>query len=173
MIRCSTTIGLAAALLLPSIAQAQITGSDDANVVVEVVSFANVAATEHLDFGQLIPGSRASSSQIPTRAGWNVALAGTQQVQVDFVLPSTLSDGAGHSIPVTFEPTSGRIQVLGLTVDVFDPVAGITFTPTESTFFVFLGEDGTGTGNGDVELDLTGAAPAVYSGVITMTVTIL
>jgi len=164
-------LAVAAALLFPCSALAQ-SDSDDATASINVVATVAVTATGNLDFGTWPTGARVASSDVPARAAWSVALDASHDVQLSMVLPPWLTGTGGvNRVPLTYGLRSGRYA--GTTNMLFDPATGTTITAADANFEVILGEDFNADGTGDVLADLTSAVADSYSGVITLTVTIM
>lgn len=149
--------------------------SDDASASVQIVGTIDVVTTENIDFG---PHSKIDgvvlSSAIPTRAGWAVTLDTFHDIQIDFVLPGQLIDGSGGSVlPLQYGPTAAHLMD-GFADVTFDPASGFQLNDVAPGFEVYLGEDNNRDGSGNVTVDVTdGVTGLTYTGVITMTVTIL
>lgn len=162
-----------AIVAMPGAALAQV-DADDATASVQILAVVNVTATEHIDFGvRPRTDGIVLSSAVPTRAGWSVTMDTSDDVQIDFVLPTHLTATGGSVLALLFGPTSAHLMD-GAADVTFDPASGLQINDVAPTFDVYLGEDENRNGSGDVVVDVTdGIGGLTYSAVITMTVTIL
>lgn len=87
-------------------------------------------------------------------------------VNVSFTLPPTLSDGAGHTVPLIYGNESGRLYdgTGGGTATTFNPANGfVGFTVGSGTVTLALGENGANQSFAEVSVNLAGASAGTYT----------
>jgi len=124
-----------------------------------------VSAVQDLAFGSVIPGVPITIQMTDADAGQYTVANGTGRpviVQITFALPSTLADGSGQSIPISFSPVSAGFSPTGSLADVvpFDPRIPQSFTiDRKTTARVFLG--------GTLQ-PISGQTPGAYTAAIVL-----
>lgn len=95
-------------------------------------------------------------------------------IDVSWNLPSVLSDGRGHTLPISFGAESLRIYDCDGSCGVAqgtNPSVPRSFNVTSGFATLALGENGPGIPAGEVSVDLTNATAAgTYTGIVTATV---
>ena len=155
--------GLALGLLLPRAGRAQGQAAAGTSAVV-VGGNIGVQAQRNLDFGDVLPGVRYDVAVIDNRAGkWRITGTPGAELQLGFLLPSTLSDGA-HTMPISFEPDQAGHFLFDIPAlaTLFDPNTG-TIADLRGFFggFLFVWIGGRAT-------PAAAQAQGVYTGTITL-----
>ncbi len=150
----------AAFLVIPMALSAQ---SATITATAEVIPPLTVAGARDLDFGEVIPGFPRSVAPDDASSGqWQIGGTGTYEVNLDFTLPSTLTDLASNALNISFGATDAAFgpDNTGTGVTNFDPTGGGQLANlTGGALWVYLG--GTVTpggsqpaGNYDAIVDL-------------------
>lgn len=144
------------------------------NASVTVMATLSCSVTQHFSFGSW-PSSIGTVSANETNSGRLLCTTDPgNRVNVSFLLPSTLSDGLGHTVPITFGNESARLYDANGSAGVvtgFDPALGFTGFQSNSGFITLaLGENGPNQPAAEVAVNLTGAAAGTYTGQIVATI---
>ena len=165
-------------LLCVSVAHPQ-TQSSTASASITTTSSLTLTHVSDLVFPTSFAGSGlVQSGGTPTGAAqWSGTATNGSFLSVAFVLPTTLSDGASHTIPFSCGTTSADLAPVngGGSNNIFDPNAGLSRSsvPTTGTFSLAVGNNGSGAANG-CQVDLTSAlGNRTYTNVITTTVSVV
>lgn len=104
-----------------------------------------VSRVQDLTFGNVFPGVPITVLLTDARAGQYTIVNGTGKAvtaQLVFVLPATLTNGGGVTMPLSFGPLAAGFSATGSLVGVvpFDPnIPFIVTVPGKTTARVFLG----------------------------------
>jgi len=168
---------LATVLLLliaavPLVGQAS-SRSADASASVTITPVLTLTKTVDLSFGSHFALDGIVASTAPAR--WEGSSDVGSHLSASFVLPSTLARvGNGDpGVPISFGNESALFGTTGTSL-FFNPNTGLAdFGPVASsgTYFVELGLGSAASQAASV--NLTGHRPGTYSGVITLTITVL
>jgi hypothetical protein len=149
-------------------AQNSRSASIQASVMIEGLSITVVAVNDLL-FGTHFASAGAVRQQ---QAGQWIVEANTPST-VDLtisLLPSELSDGAGHSVPLSYGSQSLFAECVFDAIAVASPTVGIAACPISGPSEVLLGH--SPSAEGSVVVDLAGAPPGTYTATIELTATI-
>jgi hypothetical protein len=105
-------------------------------------SSVTLTALQPLAFGTMVPGVVEAVAVTDAWRRAAVRLDGSGQTLIRFVLPATLSDGKGNTIPLTFGTTSaGYTTPKQASVSTFDPQTGtkINLKSAGGSATVYLG----------------------------------
>lgn len=179
MVRLSVAVALCTFSLnglavLPALAQGS--DADAVNASVTVVPEINVAGLQDLLFGTHF----ASEGVVENEQDAEWFITGPPGTTVDLafsILPATLADGVGNTVPVVYGTESMNVVCddgTGNTPNLFtDPAVGFTgcLLPSGGTALVELGLPGQ-TFDGAASVDLTGAPSGTYTAVVELTATV-
>ena len=138
-----------------------------------------LATTVNMNFGTVFSNAGVvASASVPTQATWAGSVSAGANLSVSIAVPSSLSDGVGHSLSFACGSTSGFIQADASGTSTFNPSTGLSsfaIAPTSSgAFSIHLGQDaGTASCSVDVGSLQSGGLFKSYSGNIVATVTVL
>ncbi len=167
-----TLLFLAAVFTVPLAAQTS--RSADATATVTIPTTLTLVNVRGLDFGSHF-ASEGSVSSI-NGADWTGTTETGNRLAFSFTtLPSSLhragGDGVDGPVAISYGTSSARVTSAVPNIN-FNPATGLSsYTATSSSFELDLG---AGSNPSDkVSVNLTGHSPGTYSGVITLTVTVL
>lgn len=153
----------ALALLVAGAAQAQTTASITATAL--VAGPLSVVANQNLDFGTVIPGTPRTIDPLLSASAGRFTLTGgaNAQVQLTWTFPAgnVLSDGATHTMPVTFTPVYNTVSTQATATALITPVDANRRLSGAGDAYIWVGgtvTPGAGqfvaTYNGTVQLDV-------------------
>jgi len=144
------------------------------NASVVITPSLNCTVTQHLTFGSHFSTEGAVRSTGSNYAELMCTTDPGNHVSASLVLPSTLTRaGGGGSVPITYEARSLRLADNASSEQNVNPSTGTpSFLSGTGIIAVSLGRD-FGGGDQSVVVNLTGAPAGSYSGVITITLSVL
>jgi hypothetical protein len=154
---------------------AQSPQSFDWTASVTITPFLSWTVTSNLAYGAHFATEGSLRSGMSNHAELACTTDPGNSFSASFVLPSTLARvGGGGSVPITYEAESARLYDGGANELVFNPSTGTTgFISASGILNLQLGH-GLRSGSQDaVVVNLAGAPSGSYSGVITVTLSIL
>src|SRR5207253_484895 len=119
-----------------------------------------------------------ASASVPTTAQWSGSVSAGANVSVSLTIPSSLSDGAGHTLAFACGTTSALFHADQGAQSGFNPNTGLSSYSVPGTssgaLLLTLGQDpGTGSCTVDVGTLQSGGLFKTYTGNIVATVTVL
>lgn len=171
----SFTLTLAAAVLAlvtyttPVAAQCSGTSvSQSCNVTAQVVVQATLSCVvnRNFDFGSHPSAIGVVGSDENNHGRITCTTDPGNLVNVSFTLPASLSDGAGHTVPLTYGNEAGRLYdgTGGGAFTAFNPAVGfVGFTVGSGTMTLALGENGANQTFSEVSVNLSSAAAGTYT----------
>jgi hypothetical protein len=178
------TTALVALVLVTTPLAAQ-TQSSTASVSVQTLTALSLTKIADLNFGSKFAGFAYGSDGEPNGAAvWQGSVTSGSAISVAFSIPSSLSDGASHTVPFSCGTSSADVSGGGQTNQGFNPASGVSRYPATgglngSSFTVSVGNNGGGTPGDPTNpngctVDLTSAlGNTAYSGTITTTVSVV
>lgn len=154
------TLAVAAlALLVTGAAQAQVNANITATAI--VASDLGLAAGANLDFGTVIPGTVRTVDPLTSGSAGTFTLTGgpNAQLQLNWTFPvgNVLSDGASHTMAVTFTPVYSSANAQGGATSLTTPNDGTRRLSATGNGYIWVG--GTVT-------PLVGQFVATYTGTV-------
>ena len=138
-----------------------------------------LATTTNMNFGTVFSNAGVvTSSSVPTQALWSGNVSAGANLSVSIAVPSTLSDGAGHTLAFACGSSSAFISSDQGVTAVFNPSVGVPSYPiaanSSGAFLVHLAQDpGAGSCSVDVGSLQSGGLFKTYSGNIVLQITVL
>lgn len=173
MFRRITTL-LALLVGITTSAWAQSPQSFQWNASISITPFLSCTVTQHLAFGSHFASEGSIRSTGSNYAELMCTTDPGNALSASLVLPSTLTRaGGGGSVPITYEARSLRLADNAGSEQNVNPSTGTpSFISGSGIIAVSLGRD-FGGGDQSVAINLTGSPAGSYSGVITITLSVL
>jgi len=170
---------IAVAIVCAPLAAQGSSKSATATASIHVDGQLTLATTSNLNFGTVFSNAGVvASASVPTQATWAGSVSAGANLSISVAVPSSLSDGASHSLSFACGSTSGFIQADASGTSTFNPATGLSsfaIAPSSSgAFSIHLGQDaGSGSCTVDVGSLQSGGLFKTYSGNVVATVTVL
>jgi hypothetical protein len=161
-------------VVLPSAVHAQSPQAVPASITVVVQPPPlTLTKVQDFDFGTVYTNQGTVSSGGMNFARWDGAAAISNTLSVSFAIPATLT-GPG-TVTFTCGQFSAALREGAAPPTTFNPAVGLpNWTLSVSgSFIVTLGEDLGAGSPGLCAIDVTGATPGTYTGIVTLTVAVL
>src|SRR2546429_5059735 len=149
MKRFTAFLAVLALCVAPLAAQSNSSKSATATASLHVDGLLSLATTSNLQYGTFFSNAGlVSSASVPTQATWTGSVSAGANLSVSIALPTSLSDGAGHTLTFACGASSAFIQGDASGTQTFNPNTGLSsyaIAPTSTgAFSVHLGQDAPG-----------------------------